>query len=330
MGVLHLADFSILTSGQELSKKSKFAFRLSSPEPIPNEDKHHLFVAETPQAFELWLEAIQGHINHAMARLESLGPLDTLDNRNGRFGSVFQGYNSVQPVEFEQSVIDKVLNRLQLEDPTLSDLNDPSTLIMPAQDHSTFIQHPLQKPLGKQRPDLDDDFDGWSPLMRTTISSPTSGSNNSSSNSTASPDHLHYSQQQSSNTGLAKSNVDPLTTQRGPIVIRGGVHHSVPNHNSTPSGSYSQSATSSFTEPHSNYSSSTEISLNGQGASGGKTSRGSFHTLEYQGRSGIQGRGSHSASSSVAGYSPQHPFRSHGPPFAMETSRYPSVLLADL
>jgi hypothetical protein len=32
----------------------------------------------------------------------------------------------------------------------------------------------------------------------------------------------------------------------------------------------------------------------------------------------------------VAGYSPQHPFRSHGPPFAMETSRYPSVLLADL
>ncbi|KAK3820005.1 MAG: hypothetical protein J3Q66DRAFT_165459 [Benniella sp.] len=322
MGVLHLADFSILTSGQELSKKSKFAFRLSSPEPIPNEDRHHLFVAETPQAFELWLEAVQGHINHAMARLESLGPLDTLDNRNGIFGSAFQGYNSVQPVESEQSVIDKVLNRLQLDDPTLSDINDPSTLIMPAQDHTTFIQHQLPKPPGKQRPDLDDDFDGWSLSTRTTTSSPTSGSNNSSSNSTASPDHLHYSQQQSSNTGLAKSSVDPLNTQRGPIVIRGGVHHSVPNNNSTPSGSYSQSTTSSFTEPHSNYSSSTEISFNGQGASGGKTNRGSFHTLEYQGRSGIQSRGSHSASSSVAGYSPQHPFRSHGPPFAIETSGF--------
>lgn len=316
MGVLHLADFSILASGPELSKKSKFAFRLSSPEPIPNEDRHHLFAAETPQAFELWLEAIQGHINHALARLESLGPLDTLEHRHGSLGttSSFHGYSSSQPVEAEQSVIDRVLNRLQLEDPTLSDINDPSTLIMPAQDHTTFIQHPLQKSFGKPRPDLDDDLDGWSHSTRTTMSSSALYSNNS----TAGPDNYHYPQQQSPKMNSVKSNMDPLTTQRGPIVIRGGVHHSIPNNNSTPGGSYSQSTTSSFTEPHSNYSSSTEISFSGHNSSGSKNNnRGSFHT-DYQGRSGVQNR-SHSASSSMAGYSPQQPFRSHGPPFTIET-----------
>lgn len=312
LGVLHLADFSILASGPDLSKKSKFAFRLSSSESVPNEHRHHLFLAETPQAFERWLEAIQGHISHALTHLESLdlGILDhgyqSSKERYGQHGP----FGSTEP---EQSTIDKVLDRLQLEDPTLSYMNDLSTLIMPAHDNASSSQCPTQKPLGKSRLDPDDDFHDWSSSTKTitTTLSSTLYNSNSSNNTNTDADHVHYRQQHPSNTGTTKS-----------IVIRGGVGH-VPNNNST-SGSYGQSTASSFTEAHSNYSSSTEISFGGHsGGSGSKNNnnRGSFHTLDLQGRSGVQSRGYHSASSSIAGYSPQYPSRSHGLPFAVETGK---------
>ncbi|KAI8350832.1 hypothetical protein B0O80DRAFT_428375 [Mortierella sp. GBAus27b] len=317
LGVLHLADFSILTSGPDLSRKSKFTFRLSSSEPIPNEHQHHLFIAETPQAFELWLEATQSHINHALARLESLGPLDTPDHHRqgsrdkydpyGPFNHSSSSFHN-QPTPPEQSTIDRVLDRLQLDDPTLSDMNDPSALIIPAHDHGSMLQR-TQRHYGRSRPDLDDSINGWSPSIRTTTTTL------SSSLYTGSP------------------SMDHQGAQGSPIVIRSGIRYGLPGNSA--SGSFSPSTASSFTEPYSNYSSSTEISSSGNsgnsGNSGSKNnvhSRGSFHTLDLQAKPGLHSRGSHSASSSVAGYSPQYAVRTNGPPFAIETNFSPSTSTA--
>ncbi|KAI7821900.1 hypothetical protein BC939DRAFT_478087 [Gamsiella multidivaricata] len=303
LGVLHLADYSILTSGPEVSRKSKYAFRLSSSESIPHEHQHHMFHAETPQALDLWLDAIQAHINHALAHLE--GTYSLLDqNQEGQgSGSVKGGRgsrrsrdNSLQSAGNEQSIIDKVLDRLQLEDPTLSDMNDPSTLIMPAHEHPTSspslsYQHPTQKSFKELQFSLDDNLDGWAPSASPTL-------NGSSSHGAS-----------------TKPSLDSLPSQqRSPIVIRGVHPHRTLNYSG---GSLTQSPTSSYTDQHSNYSSYTEFSLGGNssGKTSGSYSRGTIQPLDHQGRSSLQqGRGAnqgsfHSPSSSLTGHnSPQpHP-----------------------
>ncbi|KAF9935595.1 Pleckstrin y domain-containing A member 7 [Mortierella alpina] len=291
LGVLPLADYPVLNSGPDVSRKSKLAFRLSTSEAIPREHQHHIFRAETPQALDLWLEALQGHISHAKGNLDGLGPLDLAPNDNGaglqwyanspgRFG--FNKDNSGEE-SGEQSIIDKVLDRLHLEDPTLSDMNDPSTLIMPAQEIPSFPQNQTPTSHSSFRtlqicPE-DENLDGWLP-------SPAASSN------------------------LYGGTGTPI------IGIRGARPGSFAQ-------GHTSSASSSLTAPSASYSSYPDVELAGS-MSGTNRNRVSGQALDAQGRTILQqgSRGSHgfhSASSSLSGYqqlqsqSPKHsPQRPNG------------------
>ncbi|KAF9914729.1 Pleckstrin y domain-containing A member 4, partial [Lobosporangium transversale] len=274
LGVLHLADYSILSYGHEVSRKSKFVFRLSSVEPMPNENQHHLFHAETAQALDLWLDAIQGHINHALAHLngdflnplgmESTWGLPGPGKRSDSMCSLLQ--HPPEEQEQERNIIDEVLERLQLEDPTLSDINDPSTLIMPVQEHPSSpsypaSQHLLQRSFQEMQLSFDDNLDGWGPFSTPSLTNRLNidtncGVNNLSSSSTSlSVDHplLVYDAKQS--IGL------PLSPQRSPIATHNEdrIHSSdVPTSHS---GSYTQSKASSYTDSPPAHSSFSEIGI---------------------------------------------------------------------
>ncbi|KAG0211496.1 hypothetical protein BGX28_007857 [Mortierella sp. GBA30] len=125
LGVLHLAEYSVLASGPEISRKSKLAFRLSSPEPIPHQHQHHVFFTETPQSLERWLHALQIQINHAVATVFSLPTPAT--GLGLQFKEQVQRHRAATGAFVgEQSIIDKVLDRLQLEDSTMTEINDPA------------------------------------------------------------------------------------------------------------------------------------------------------------------------------------------------------------
>ncbi|KAI1307333.1 Pleckstrin y domain-containing A member 5 [Mortierella claussenii] len=332
LGALHLADFSILSSGPEVSRKSKLAFKLSSSESIPCENQHHLFHTETPQALDLWLDAIQGHINHALARLDALRPLDInlRKDRQRHVGSsrLPAPASGAETSGTEQSIIDKVLDRLQLEDPTLSDMNDPSTLIMPAQEHPSYAayQHPTQKSFRELQLSLGDILDGWSPSTASSTAhnsnnncdQHTNGGNSFSINTTMNMDHQHHLQQQPCKSSLDSQS---SSTHRSPIDIC-GMGHGKFSHSTD---SYNQSATSSYTDPQSAYSSYSDLGLSmsgnnhpslGSSKHGYNIStshRGSTQTLDHQGRpslykqQGRGGQGHHSASSSLTSTQfPQH------------------------
>ncbi|KAF9575171.1 hypothetical protein EC968_004107 [Mortierella alpina] len=130
LGILHLAEYSVLTSGPEVSRKSKLAFRLSSPEPIPHQHQHHLFYTETPQSLQRWLSALQFHIAHAVAVAFSLPSPSTGFGLQSRDQRQRHRLGAGAPVG-EQSIIDKVLDRLHLEDPTVANANDPTVLNLP-------------------------------------------------------------------------------------------------------------------------------------------------------------------------------------------------------
>ncbi|KAF9272875.1 hypothetical protein BGZ68_002015, partial [Mortierella alpina] len=179
LGVLPLADYPVLNSGPDVSRKSKLAFRLSASEAVPRENQNHIFRTDTPQALDLWLEALQSHIDHALHTLDGLGPMDLAANGNGAGPPGYSntlasfGYNSdyTGAESGGQSIIDKVLDRLHLEDPTLSDMNDPSTLIMPAQEIPSFPPTQTQTSHSSFRtlqicPD-DENLDGWLPSPAT-------------------------------------------------------------------------------------------------------------------------------------------------------------------
>ena len=106
MGVLHLAEYSVLTTGPEVSRKSKFAFRLSSLEPIPHQHQHHVFYTESAQSLHNWVYALEVHISHAIAAWASTisttagHGLQLADQRSGA----------------GQSIIDRVLDRLHLDE----------------------------------------------------------------------------------------------------------------------------------------------------------------------------------------------------------------------
>ena len=160
MGVLPLANYSILVHGLDISRRPKHAFRLSSPESIPHEHQHHHFQAETARILEIWIEGINAHIGHSQgvcSAIDTLGASGTrgpcLNLRQGQALNCFQ--NS------ERTIIDKVLDRLQLEDPTLTDMNDPSSLIIPAQEYS-YAGFPAQLPYHSSQHPLGSEFDVWS------------------------------------------------------------------------------------------------------------------------------------------------------------------------
>ncbi|CAO3564948.1 unnamed protein product [Mortierella alpina] len=301
LGVLPLADYPVLNSGPDVSRKSKLAFRLSASEAIPREHQHHVFRAETPQALDLWLEALQGHINHALSSLDGLGSSDLESGGHGigmqgyakPLGSF--GYNADYNGEESggQSIIDRVLDRLHLEDPTLSDMNDPSTLIMPAQEIPSSPPNQTQPVQNSFRtleicPE-DEKLDGWLPSLSTS------------------------------------SSVYSVTST--PIIgIRGARPGSFAQ-------GHSHSASSSLTAPSTSYSSYPDIGSMGN-VSGTSRNRASGQALDSQGRNvlpqGSRGsHGNHSASSSLSGYpqiqsqSPRHsPQRPNGLQLSFERSKY--------
>ncbi|KAK3827360.1 MAG: hypothetical protein J3R72DRAFT_479131 [Linnemannia gamsii] len=171
LGVLHLSEYSIVVSGPGLSRKSYHAFRLSSTGSILHEHQHHHFRAETAHILDIWLEAIQAHIDHARECCSTLSSLDTaLCNRMER------GQDSSCSLSSGMTIIDKVLDRLQLEDdPTLCDVNDPSILILPAQEHPPlqYSSRILQQSL---EPCDDLGLDNWNPSFASAsaLYSPTS------------------------------------------------------------------------------------------------------------------------------------------------------------
>lgn len=292
--MLHLADFSILATGADLSRKSKHAFRLSAAESIPHESRHHIFHTETASSLDAWVEAIQTHLDHAQSTLTlpTLGPLDI--GLGGPQYSQRSGDNGhhlyAQRPTGDQSIIDKVLDRLQHLgdeheiDPTLSDMNDPSTLIMPAQEHPSHTLYPFAR--SHQGICVDDSLDGWP----------------------VSPSHLSKTSQ-----GI-KSSLDSVreyvaTTARSPTGIRTPPPASTLTIPSRPRIKHAEtySNSSSYTDvSHSNYSSYSDASY------GGLKQRMTMQSIEAKSGFGtssplIQAMGMPSTSSSMSSYLPLSP-----------------------
>ncbi|KAG0297387.1 hypothetical protein BGZ98_000615, partial [Dissophora globulifera] len=310
LGILHLADFSILMTGPEVSRKSKFAFRLSSSGSIQHEHPHHLFHAETQQAFDLWLDAIQSHIDYALAHVDASELRDlnnsyrlkssfrdqrgnlTLSTSTRRYG---EGDDKDQS---EQSIIDRVLDRLHLEDATLSDMNDPSTLILQSQVNSATTTVPSQKIYrGLQQLNLTDSSNNWSPAGTSQAPHSNTTTGISSTNTSMGIDQHHIERHLSNTT---KSSMDSTSSQRSPIAIQ-GVNNDVYSGYGNNFGSYNNhNTTSSFTDAHSNLSSYSDISSFGGGGGGTQTNkngspvnqRSSFQVtdISYQGRTNLQSR----------------------------------------
>ncbi|KAF9580274.1 Rho GTPase-activating protein 22 [Lunasporangiospora selenospora] len=189
LGVLHLAEYSILTAGPDISRKSKYTFRLSSAEPIPHQHQHHLFHAESIQSLQNWLFAIQTHINHARA------PWATTGSSMTGLGLQMGEGNTGGPVgNGEQSIIDKVLDRLQIDDQASADssmtvsgnggighvsLGDSATATMPSptmvSTSGTFSSHYLSTLPRNFPKSHEDNNDTWS----STSSIPNSSTNTS-------------------------------------------------------------------------------------------------------------------------------------------------------
>ncbi|KAK3820467.1 MAG: hypothetical protein J3Q66DRAFT_171330 [Benniella sp.] len=211
IGVIHLADHSVLTSGPDVSRKSKHAFRLSAPEPIPHQNQNHLFFTESALSLQNWTHALQAHIDHAAATWASLAAAsDELRLQLMRDQQALDGRGG-------QSIIDKVLERLQLEDSTASQMSNdrPS---MPTTPDLYHTQHSRTPPVSAgtvgtaqgRLPHLpanfpvshEDNNDTWS----STSSLP---ANNASTNTTTSLDHI-FAQQGLQQPQTSKSSMDSM------------------------------------------------------------------------------------------------------------------------
>ncbi|KAF9286498.1 hypothetical protein BGZ68_002866 [Mortierella alpina] len=292
LGILHLAEYSVLASGPEISRKSKLAFRLSSPEPIPHQHQHHLFYTETPQSLQKWLTALQFHIAHAVATVFSLpSPSNGLGGQIRDQGQRHR-MGAGAPVG-EQSIIDKVLDRLHLEDPTVTNANDPTASNTPAS--STTSSAPGPPPVPGEVPTTlpylsssflqshEDSNETWS-----SVSSMQPQSANTSTNL----EHmfsLNQQPQQQQNQLRSQSSMDTLSEQ-SPL----GAQVGPSGLNASYAGSYSSSL---------GYPAGTNLA-DQQMSSVQDLRRSSQHAIENQGRTSLQqSRGP----SSVHSASHQHP-----------------------
>ncbi|KAF9411090.1 hypothetical protein BGZ94_001444 [Podila epigama] len=312
LGILHLADYPILTTGTDIFRKSKHTFRLSASASIPHEQRHHLFHAETAEALDIWIEALQPHIEHARSAqaLSNLGPLDIglsgpqyshryishrSSNQHGLGHQDNRNYGDSNQMG-DQSIIDKVLDRLLLLDdqneidPTLSDMNDPSTLIIPVQEHPS----PLATSTSFTRSHhqaicTDDDLDGWQSMPK----NKTNSGHGIKSNLESVQEHV-----------LVKNTI------RSPI----GIHAPATSTTSSPSTGQSMrprlsygdvsSTSSSYTDvSHSNYSSFSDASYSGM------KHRVAAHSNEIKGTS----RGITSPLVKASTYSPASSYHSQSP-----------------
>lgn len=194
-----------------------------------------------------------------------------------------------------QSIIDKVLDRLHLEDPTLSDMNDPSTLIMPAQEIPSFPPTQTQTSHSSFRtlqicPE-DENLNGWLP-------SPATSGN------------------------LYSSTGTPIIGIRGarPGSFAQGQSHSASSSLTAPSASYSSYPDM---EPTGNMSGANRNSVSGHAVD----SQGR-NVLQHSSR---ESHGFHSASSSLSGYQQlqsQNPKHSSQQPKGLQLSFEKSMSVA--
>ncbi|KAF9088706.1 hypothetical protein BGX29_000147 [Mortierella sp. GBA35] len=294
--MLHLSEYSILAAGPEVSRKSKLAFRLSSPEPIPHQQQHHVFFTESAQSLRNWLHSLQVHINHAAANWSSsskAGPLTAaglglqqqrmVDQRNE--GKVVPG----------QSIIDRVLDRLHLDDPsaptaiaatsttatTAGGLTDSTTKSMTDTARIPYI--PPNFPQSHE-----DNNDTWSS---------TSSMPNTSTNTSANLEYIFALNQQNQATKSSMDSIrdrdrdrDQRSHPQGSPLVGGGNNQT----NNPTSLSYANSSTGYAESTFTDQTSTSEAN------------RLSLQSVEYQGRSSLhQPRASPSAGSGFhAGTSP--------------------------
>ncbi|KAG0293893.1 hypothetical protein BGZ96_002116 [Linnemannia gamsii] len=280
VGMLHLSEYSILAAGPEISRKSKLAFRLSSPEPIPHQQQHHVFFTESAQTLHNWLYSLQLHINHATTSWSSKASSSTaaglgLQQPGGAGGIDLSRKMDEGGVVPGQSIIDKVLDRLHLDDPStggagpapagnMSELTTTST---------TTTEQPRVPYIPPNFPQShEDNNDTWSS---------TSSMPNTSTNTSTNLEYIFALNQQNQ---AAKSSMDSTRggdrseqqqqayTQGSPTVSSGANHqpaNSTSILNPTSSTGY---AGSTFTD---------------QSSVTSEANRFSMHSVDYQGRSSL-------------------------------------------
>ncbi|KAF9981304.1 hypothetical protein BGZ65_004101, partial [Modicella reniformis] len=274
LGVLHLAAYSVLSYGPEISRKSKLAFRLSAPEPIPLQHQHHLFFTESAQSLQIWTDALQAHIDRAVATWTSMTAVSE-KVRLQVMRTQLSGAQGLNGCSGGQSIIDKVLDRLQLEDSTGSDTSNNNHIHhsyhhqqhsrMPQATSSETTASTTQRylpPLPSNFPlSNEDNNDTWS----SSLSMPT---NNASTYTTSSLDYIFTSnlqQQQQTNRSSMDSMRDSYSAQPSPIGIHAGISGSDISDVGYPPGT-------SFMEQQSNMSDASRSSAQSN----------------YQGRSSLQ------------------------------------------
>ncbi|GJJ78519.1 hypothetical protein EMPS_10878 [Entomortierella parvispora] len=253
IGILNLADYSLLTFGPDISRRSKLAFRLSltavSPsestldnEPIGttplsstpaltarssggvttagsqemNQQQHHLFHAQTQEALDLWVKLIQTCIDRARMRQRDARKKASGNSRtysSDQINCLAYGYrcelnsdqrcSRAQPIQEGRSIIDKVLDRLLLEDPTLSDINDPSTLIMPTQEQSSGGASVRSLQMC-----VDDGLDAWSSRSPSFLYTRDKGKSRDGSHDCSTPPRGAHISAMDANTASSISNSD--------------------------------------------------------------------------------------------------------------------------
>ncbi|KAF9216923.1 hypothetical protein BGZ59_007314, partial [Podila verticillata] len=205
IGALHLAEYHILASGPDISRKSKLAFRLSSEEPIPHQHQHHVFYTESPQALQVWLQALQAHISHARAVWLSMATSSSTGHTTEQKPQ-FYGADGTEG----QSIIDKVLDRLHIDEaPT--DSPDPRRL--PGSSPATSSYIPYIPPNFPQSHENNNDT--WSS---------TSSMPNTSTNTSSNLEYIFALQQQQAKASMdsirehdASSDYSTLLTNGTPL-----------------------------------------------------------------------------------------------------------------
>ncbi|KAF9347988.1 hypothetical protein BGX26_000560 [Mortierella sp. AD094] len=280
-----------MTSGSEITRKSKFAFRLSSPDPIPHQNQSHVFFAETAQSLDNWTHAIQIHINQAVVALISMAEAsdklgrqlrDTEKSSQSAAGGGAKGA--------ELSIIDKVLDRLQLEDSSLLEMNGP----VPSQQQQQVI---IREPITLLQ-SYDENADTWSSV---------SSIQNTSSNNSSNLEYVFGLNQQQSGQHLAKSSMDSMRELQQQQQHLNNNNSSNSNNNAVMSGSQSIHSVNSIS--NNGYLAGPAFSEHLSVSSMSDGSRSARQSMESQGRSSLQ----QSRNGVASGNSPMlYPIRTSG------------------
>lgn len=282
--MLHLSEYSILAAGPEISRKSKLAFRLSSPEPIPHQHQHHVFFTESAQSLQNWVYSLQLHINHATtlrsskAASSTAARLGSQQTRGAGNSDLSQSIHECDVVP-GQSIIDKVLDRLHLDDPSTGgagsapaeSISESTTTSTAATDQPRMPYIPPNFPQSHE-----DNNDTWSS---------TSSMPNTSTNTSTNLEYIFALNQQSQ---AAKSSMDSMRvggsggnrseqqqaySQGSPIVCSGA------NHQPTNQTSLSYATSSSTGYAGSTFTDQSSVTSD--------ANRFSVQSVDYQSRSSL-------------------------------------------